>query len=248
MNDYNAPEENTTAGDYTAETTSTSDYTQQTSYTQNVYAQAAMKPAKKGFATASLIFGIFALITTLFFVNYVFGLLSIIFAIVYFVIKSDVKPKGKAITGLVLSIISLTLSTVLWVSVYNYFTKTDISQIIEDVSGLAGTPIDGEEFIDEQITQMTGGAVDLEMVEKFVGGEVSVDRVIDFVGGDITKVEDKVNQLVEDIESVDVDAIMEDLEIDPEKPEVTYEDIEEKLGEDFNLDDILEYIEQFKTN
>lgn len=67
--------------------------------------------AKKRFATAALVFGILAFITTLFIINYVFGILSLIFGIVYLVKKADVKPKGKAITGIVLAIFSLVIST-----------------------------------------------------------------------------------------------------------------------------------------
>ena len=39
--------------------------------------------AKKGFAKAALVFGILAFITTLFLINYVFGILSLIFGIIY---------------------------------------------------------------------------------------------------------------------------------------------------------------------
>ena len=80
--------------------------------------------AKKGFATAALVFGILAFITTLFVLNYVFGILALIFGIVYLAKKADVKPKGKAITGIVLAALSLIISTTVWVSAYVYFVKT----------------------------------------------------------------------------------------------------------------------------
>ena len=100
---------------------------------------ATSKPvkAKKGFATACLVFGIFAVLTTLFFINYVFGILALIFGIVYLAKKADIKPIGKAITGIVLAAISLIISTCIWVSAYMYFVKTDVYTIMEDAAGIA---------------------------------------------------------------------------------------------------------------
>ena len=67
--------------------------------------------AKKGLAKASLVLGILAFITTLFVVNYIFGIIALICGIVYLTKKADVKPKGKAIAGIVLASLSLIIST-----------------------------------------------------------------------------------------------------------------------------------------
>ena len=208
-----------------------------------VYDQAVAKEpvvAKKGFATAALVFGIFAFITTLFLLNYVFGILSLIFGIVYLTKKADVKPKGKAITGIVLSVLSLTVSTVIWVSAYNYFAKTEITQIIQDVAGLMGEEIDGEEVVNSYVEEMTGGAIDMTTIEQFVGGEVSVERVVNFVG-DVK--EGEITVFINALENVDpavLQGIVEEFE-----GEITYEKLEEKLGEDFTLRELMEYIDKY---
>ena len=45
--------------------------------------------AKKGFATAALVFGVLAFITTLFVINYVFGILALVFGIIYLAKKAE---------------------------------------------------------------------------------------------------------------------------------------------------------------
>ncbi len=206
---------------------------------QSLYEMPQQPPttAKKGFATAALVFGILALITTLFLINYVFGILSIIFAIVYLVKKADVKPKGKAIAGLVCAIISLAISTTIWVSAYVYFVKTDITTIIEDIASLTGEEIDGRETMNQMIMEATGGMMNLDTLEQFVGGEISVERVFKFVDG-VT--EEDISQFTAKLENVDYEALAIDL-----GGEFTYEAFEAKLGEDFKLTDIMEYIENF---
>lgn len=52
--------------------------------------------AKKGFAKASLVLGILAFITTLFLVNYIFGILALIFGIIYLTKKSRCETKRKS--------------------------------------------------------------------------------------------------------------------------------------------------------
>ena len=99
--------------------------------------------AKQGFAIAALVFGIFAFITTLFFINYLFAILALVFGVIYLVKKADIKPKGKAIAGIILAVISLIISTFIWVSAYMYFVKTDVYTIIEDVASIMGEEIDG---------------------------------------------------------------------------------------------------------
>lgn len=198
--------------------------------------------AKKRFATAALVFGILAFITTLFIINYVFGILSLIFGIVYLVKKADVKPKGKAITGIVLAIFSLVISTTIWVSAYNYVTKTEISQIVQDVAGLMGEEIDGKEVLNSYVAEMTGGAVDMETIQQFVGGEVSIERIMNFVG-DVN--EEEITTFINKISTLD-EATIQNLMLEF-GGEVTYERLEEKLGVDFTLRELIDYIEAHTT-
>lgn len=198
--------------------------------------------AKKRFATAALVFGILAFITTLFIINYVFGILSLIFGIVYLVKKADVKPKGKAITGIVLAIFSLVISTTIWVSAYNYVTKTEISQIVQDVAGLMGEEIDGKEVLNSYVAEMTGGAVDMETIQQFVGGEVSIERIMNFVG-DVK--EEEITTFINKVSALD-EASIQNL-ITEFGGEVTYEKLEEKLGVDFTLRELIDYIEAHTT-
>ena len=215
---------------------------------QNVYEMpeqaAPQEPvvAKKGFATAALVFGILAFITTLFVLNYVFGILSLIFGIVYLAKKADVKPKGKAITGIVLAALSLIISTTVWVSAYVYFVKTDVSQIITDVGTLIGEDIDGEEVLNQTVAEMTGGALTMDTIEEFVGGEVSVERVMNFVG-DVK--EEEITSFINKVSTLD-EASIQNL-ITEFGGEVTYERLEEKLGVDFTLRELMDYIDAHTT-
>ena len=199
--------------------------------------------AKKGFATAALVFGILAFITTLLVINYVFGLLALIFGIIYLAKKADFKPKGKAITGLVLASLSLIISTTIWVSVYNYVANTEITDIIEDVGSIMGEEIDGDELVNQTVSDMTGGAMDLDTIEEFVGGEVTVDRIMDFVG-DVK--EEEITSFVNEVQTMDPEVLGQIVqEFDGE---VTYEKLEEKLGKDFSLKELMEYIRNFEEN
>ena len=196
--------------------------------------------AKKGFAKASLVLGILALVTTLFVINYVFGIISLVLGIIYLTKKPDEKLKRKAVAGIVCAAISLVISTTIWVSAYIYITKTNVTDIIEDVAGIMGQEINGEELVNQTISEMTGGVVDLATIEQFVGGEVSVERLMNFVGDvkeeDINKFVDKINTMDQNT----MNAIFQDL-----GGEVTYEKLEEKLGKDFTLKEIMEYIDKF---
>lgn len=230
--------------------------------------------AKKGFATAALVFGILAFITTLFLLNYIFGILSLIFGIVYLVKKADVKPKGKAITGVVLASLSLIISTTIWVGGYVYFTQTNITDIIDDAVGLlkneavsgkieelTGGAINkemldqlgsGDEVVNNMVSSMTGGAVTLDQIEAFVGEEISVGRIVEFVG-DVK--EEEITGLMNELSTMDEakmaelgTAMMADLGINLEsgaEVEVTYEMLEEKLGEDFTLRDVMDYVDKY---
>lgn len=205
--------------------------------------------AKQGLAKAALVFGILAFITTLFLLNYIFGILALVFGIIYLAKKADVKPKGKAITGIVLASLSLIISTTIWVGAYVYFTNTEITDIIEDFGTLTGQELDGREMINNAITNAVGGEVmigdkplNLDTIEAFVGGEVSVDRVLDFVG-DVKP--EEITGFVSELQNMDmekVNGIMSEFE-----GEVTYEKLEEKLGEEFSLEDIMDYIKEYQA-
>ena len=196
--------------------------------------------AKKGLAKASLVLGILAFITTLFVVNYIFGIIALICGIVYLTKKADVKPKGKAIAGIVLASLSLIISTTVWISAYVYVTKTGITQIVEDVAGLMGEEVDGREMVNQVVAEATGGAISLDTIEQFVGGEVSVERILNFVG-DVSK--EEINSFINEINTMDqatMQAIMQEF-----SGEVTYEKLEEKLGKDFSLEELMAYIRSF---
>lgn len=205
--------------------------------------------AKKGFATAALVLGILAMVTTLFFLNYIFGLLALIFGIIYLVKKADVKPKGKAITGVVLASLSLIISTTLWVSIFVYFTKSSITDIIEDFGSLTGQEVDGREVINQAITDAVGGEImlgdkplNLDTIEEFVGGEVSLDRIIEFKG-DVTT--EDINEFVNELQNMDqekVSGLLSEFE-----GEVTYESLEEKLGENFTLEEIMDFVKDYQA-
>lgn len=205
--------------------------------------------AKQGLAKAALVFGILAFITTLFLLNYIFGILALVFGIIYLAKKADVKPKGKAITGIVLASLSLIISTTIWVGAYVYFTNTEITDIIEDFGTLTGQELDGREMINDAITNAVGGEImigdkplNLDTIEAFVGGEVSVDRVLDFVG-DVKP--EEITGFVSELQNMDmekVNGIMSEFE-----GEVTYEKLEEKLGEEFSLEDIMDYIKEYQA-
>lgn len=193
--------------------------------------------AKKGFATASLVFGILALITTLFFINYVFGILSLIFGIIYLAKKADIKPKGKAIAGIILAVISLIISTTIWVSAYIYFVKTDVYTIMEDAAGIMGEEIDGRETLNQMILDSTGNMISLDTIEEFVGGEVSVERIVKFIG-DVKEVE--ITEFLNELSAMDPEKIQS--LVSEFQGEVTYEKLEEKLGKDFTLRELMDYV------
>ena len=77
--------------------------------------------AKQGFAIASFVLGIFAFITTLFFINYLFGILALVFGTIYLVKKADIKPKGKAITGIILGTVLAIFYTLLGILIFYIF-------------------------------------------------------------------------------------------------------------------------------
>lgn len=219
--------------------------TEETVETEEVVETQTTEPvaAKKGFATAALVFGILAFITTVLVINYVFGILALVFGIIYLAKKADIKPKGKAIAGVVLASLSIIISTVLWVNVYNYVANTKITDIITDVGVLIGEEIDGEALVNQTVSDMTGGAMDLATIEEFVGGEVTVERIAKFVG-DVK--EEEITSFISEVETMDQETlgqIVQEL-----GGEVTYEKLEEKLGKDFSLKELMDYIRNFEKN
>ena len=203
--------------------------------------------AKKGLATASLVLGILAFITTLFFLNYIFGIIALVLGIVYLAKKADVKPKGKAVTGIVLASLSIIISTTLWVSAFVYFTRTNITDIIEDFGALTGQELDGKDVVNQAIKNTIGEVklgeteINLDTIEAFVGGDVSVEKVVDFVGDVKTE---EINQFMDELyymPAEKVQSMMSEFE-----GEVTYEKLEEKLGEDFSLEELMDYVRDYQ--
>ena len=227
-----------TAVEETVEETETEQYVYEAPVLEQAVPQEPVK-AKKGFATAALVFGILAFITTLFLINYVFGILALIFGIVYLAKKADVKPKGKAITGIVLASLSLIISITIWVSAYVYITKTEVTDIIEDVGALMGEEIDGRETVNQMVVEATGNMMDLNTIEEFVGGEVSIERLLKFIG-DVK--EGEITTFINKLSALD-DASIQNL-VAEFGGEVTYQKLEEKLGADFSLRELMDYIEK----
>ena len=218
---------------------------------ETTYEQPEVK-VKTGAATAALVLGIIALITTLFLVNYIFGLIAIICAIVFLVKNRGVKVgKAKAIVGLVLALVSVIASTVIWVSIYNYFTKTDLNTMMKDVATITGGQIDPEEIVAQEFDKIVNveQIPQLEVIEQALGKEISYDTLKEFVGDDLsvekitTFVGDGIDteKIQEVVETVDYAAVMEDLD-----QELTYKKLEEKIGEDFTYEDLMEYLEGFQ--
>ena len=205
---------------------------------QSVYS--APVKAKTGFATAALVFGILAILTTLIFINYLFGVLALVFGIVYLVMKADIKPKGVAITGMVLAAVSLIVSTTIWVGLYNYIAKTDITEMVEDAAGLMGEEIDARETMNEMVMEATGNAMSLEDIEAFVGGEITIERVVHFVGN---VNEEEINSFLNEVSTYD-EATLQSI-AEAFEGEITYEKLEEKVGKDFTLEELMDYVREF---
>ena len=224
-------------------------------------AEPAPVKKKNGPATWALILGIFALLTTLVFINYILGLIALILGICYLCRKRPKFAKGRAIVGIVFASISIIASSALWYSVYNYFANTNIVDIIEDAGEVVekvtgqevnvGTIVD--DAIDNVIEDALGGQEQaeevLKPVEQILGQELSYDAICEFVGEEVTvkKITNfvgdgiDVNELTNVIENVNSGALIEDM-----GGSITYKAMEEKLGEDFTYQDLLEYIKQFQ--
>ena len=109
--------------------------------------------------------GILSLITVLFFINYVLGIIAIILAIVVFVKSGPKKGKIKAGIGLGLAVLSIAVSTYTWVSVYIYFTSTLVTQMMEDVKRLSGGQIEPEKMVNDVIIEYVMTAVYAAILE-----------------------------------------------------------------------------------
>ena len=190
------------------------------------------KQVKNGLATAALVLGILALITTLFFINYIFGIIGLILGIVYLVKKGEKKAKGRAIAGLVCTGLSLIISTVIWGSIINYFMNTDIETMMGDLATVTGGQIDPMKDINAAIESALGEGADINTIEEMIGRELSVKTITEFMG------DSSVDEIMSFAETVDMQAIANDL-----GGEISYEKIEAKLGKNFTFEDIKEYVE-----
>lgn len=207
---------------------------------------AEVKPVKNGLATGALVLGIIALITTLFFINYIFGIIGLILAIVYLAKKGEKEAKGRAIAGLVLSAISIVVNVCFWVGLYVYITTSSVTTLMDDVNKLTGGQVNPEQIINETIAeaipdqaaieQLIGKELNYDTLCEFVGEEVSIQTINNFVGDGIDSAE-----LGTLIAETDVAAVIKDL-----GGELTYKALEEKIGEDFTYDDLKAYLEGFK--
>jgi hypothetical protein len=203
-------------------------------------------PKKTGLATAALVLGILALVTTLIFINYIFGILALIFAIIYLCKKGKKSAKGRAITGLVLALVSIVISTCLYGGIYIYLTQTNITDIMEDVNTITGGEINPQEMINDAISssipdqtaikELLGREIDYDLLCEFVGEEVSLQTILNFVGDDFDA-----NEFATVLSETDVEAVINHL-----GGEITYKALEDKIGEDFTYDELKAYLEGFK--
>lgn len=204
------------------------------------------EPRRTGLATVALVCGILALNTTLFFINYVYGLIGVICAIVYLCRKEKKYGKGRAIVGLILAILSLFISTSLWVGIGVYVTTSSIEDIIDDIKDATDGIINPEEIINDFIQS---NVRDPEAIQQLLGKELNYDTLCEFVGEDVSirdisnfmDEEYDFDEFMELLSETDGVAVRNDL-----GGEVTYEALEDKIDEDFTYEDLKEYLEDFK--
>lgn len=213
-------------------------------------------PKKTGIATAALVFGILSILTICIFLNYVFGLIGLILAIVYLVKKGQKFAKGRAIAALICCVISIGISSVIWYGIYDYLMNTSVIDLAEDLQEATGGEFNVQQMVDdsidsyldsvvgdqanaaklEEVEQMIGITLDYEGLCQFVGEEVTVKKLQKFVGDGIDATE-----LSEVITNMDHQAAVDDI-----GGAFTYKALEEKLGEGFTYDELLEYLKQFQ--
>lgn len=194
---------------------------------------APVKPEKHGLATAALVLGIIAFVFSLLFINYILGIIAIILGVVYLVKKG--KKKARAIVGVSLAAVSIIASSVLWYSAYRYFTTTDLNTMMEDIKTVTGGQVDLKDTMDATFKEYVGEDFEMEQLEAFVGGPISYEVAKEFVGDATTE------EIQEFINTFDYAAIEKDLGVG-----FTYEDLVEKLGEDFNFQDLKAYMESLQ--
>lgn len=204
------------------------------------------EPKKTGLATAALVFGILALLTTLIFINYIFGILALILAIIHLCKKGKKYAKGRAITGLVLALVSIVISTCLYGGIYLYITQSNIKDLMEDVNTITDGAINPKEIIDETIQssipdqtaikEVLGKEINYDTLCEFVGDDVSIQTIINFAGDDFDS-----NEFATVLLETDVEAVLNDL-----GGEITYKALENKIGEDFTYEELKAYLEGFK--
>lgn len=206
-------------------------------------------PKKTGLATAALVFGILSILTLCIFMNYVFAGIGLILGIVYLVKKGEKTAKGRAIAGLVCAVLSITISTLVWGGIYNYFMNTSIVDLAEDLNEATGGEFDVEAIVDESINDFMNEVGDMSSVEQLLGKELSYETICEFVGEEVTI--HKLDKFVGDgisaeeletlLTNINSQAVIEDL-----GGEFTYKALEEKLGENFTYEDLKNYLEEFK--
>jgi len=204
------------------------------------------KTIKNGLATGALVLGILALITTLFFINYLLGLIGFILAIVYLIKKGEKRAKGRAIAGLICALLSIILSTALWIGVYTYLTTSSVSTLMDDINKFTNGQVSAEQIVDEtisaniqnkaEIERVLGKELNYDTICKFVGEEVTIETITNFIGDGIDS-----NEIKTLMEEIDYSAVVNDL-----GGEFTYKALEEKIGEDFTYEELKQYLERFQ--
>lgn len=204
---------------------------------------------KTGLATGALILGIISLVTVLFLINYLLAIVGIVLAIVYLVKKEEKPAKGRAIAGLVCAVLSIVISTAVWVGAYNYLMNTSIVTLADDVTKYSGGQINPQVMVDESIDTYMGEMTDLPAIEQLLGRKLDYEALCEFVGEEVTL--NKLRKFIGDgisaeelgniLRSIDQQAVLDDM-----GGSFTYKALEEKLGENFTYEDLKNYLIQFQ--
>ena len=205
---------------------------------------------------ATLLLGILSLVTILLFINYLLAIVTIIVGVIFIVKNKNYRIPKKVIVGLAMATTSIIMSSIVWCSLYSYFTKTDIPTIINDVNHIVIRVTDGEVNLDEEmknvvddtmrsyvenlpelkkIEKIIGKELNYEFIKEFVGEAVNIERISNFVGDGLDT-----DRLQEAMTHLDYDAMAADLEND-----FSYLSLEKKLGKDFTYEELVTYLESF---
>ena len=187
-------------------------------------------PVKSGPATAALVLGILALVTTLLLINYILGIIALICGIVYLVKKGT--KKGKAIAGIVCASLSLIISTSLWVGIYSYFKNTDLSTMMDDINKVTGGAVDVKGEMERAMKSYLGEEFEITQLEEFIGEEITMETITNFVG-DASE-----EEITAFVNSFNYEALQKEL-----GENFTYKDLENVLGEGFTMEDLKNYME-----